>query len=295
MAGPRISVVIPTRDRSESLRRCLREVASQVDPNLDQVIVIDDGSSDSTRSLKDEFSELTWIRLEGEGTCAARNRGVASATGDVVLFIDDDIVCSIGMVERHRAFHAGAPAIEDALVGLVTWDQEERITDHMRWLEDGGPLFAFNLIDDSGDVEPSHFCTANSSVKAELLLRVSGPFEERIPRFTDVELALRLKEQGLRLHYDPDAIAWHLRVDDEASTDARMFEVGKASILLDSLHPGVAPAAMELNASGRAKVLIAKLLTPFTPVLPRSIRERIWSVRAAWAYASGRAAAEASK
>lgn len=295
MDGLRISVVIPTRDRADSLRRCLREVASQIDPVLDQIVVVDDGSSDSTRGLKDEFPELTWIRLEGEGTCAARNRGVAAATGDVILFIDDDILCSSGMVERHRDFHKRHPSFEDVLVGLVTWHQDARITSHMRWLEDGGPLFAFNLIEDPDDVDPRHFCTANSSVKAEFLRRVSGPFEERIRRFTDVELALRLEKQGLRLHYEPEAIAWHLRVDDEVSTDERMFQVGRASVVLDSIHPGVAPAPMELRPSSKAKFVVARLLTPLTPVMPSLLRDRVWSMRAAWSYASGRAAAEAGE
>ncbi len=289
MAAPRISVVIPTRNRAESLRRCLREVLSQVDFATDEVIVADDGSTDSTSSLKNEFDAVRWVRLEGQGTCAARNRAVAMATGDLVLFIDDDIVCSPGMVGRHRHFHRLHPDPTDALVGHVTWHKESKITKHMLWLEDGGPLFAFNTISNPDAVDPRHFCTANSSVKRELLDRVEGPFEERIPRFTDVELAMRLSKQGMRLHYDPEAIGWHLRVDTPATTDKRMFEVGRASVILDRIHPGVAPEAGGLTFWRGARVLVARALTPVAPLLPTAAADRIWSARAAWAYASGRA------
>jgi len=282
--------VIPSRNRSESLRLCLTALLEQIDPALDQVIVADDGSGPGLDSLVQEFPAVLWLRLAHGGTCAARNAGVRAAAGDVVLFIDDDIVCSEGLVEKHRAFHSGHPGREDCLVGLVTWDPTRPITSHMVWLEDGGPLFAFNTIDNATSVDPHHFCTANVSVKKAFLGLVLGPFDERLKRFTDVELALRLAQHGMRLSYAEGAIGWHLRKDDPASTDRRMFEVGKASVVLDELHPGAAPAAVDLTALAVAKARIARLLTPLTPVLPSSVADRVWASRAAYAYARGHSA-----
>jgi len=291
---PRISVVIPTRNRADSLRSCLTAVLEEIDPVRDEVIVADDGSGDAIVSVVNDFPAVTWLRLSHAGTCAARNRAVGAATGDVVLFLDDDIVCSEGLVDKHRRFHSDHIDVVDCLVGLVTWDQTRPISKHMVWLEDGGPLFSFNTIADPEDVDPRHFCTANVSVKRDFLVQVEGPFDERIKRFTDVELGLRLADLGMRLHFASDAVGWHLRSDTPASTDQRMFEVGKASVLLDEIHPGIAPSAADLSMARGLRVLAARMLTPIAPVLPSSIANRIWASRAAWSYARGRSAARGS-
>lgn len=292
MTKPRFSIVIPTRDRASSLRLCLTALLAQMDPELDDVLVVDDGSTDETDLVRQDFPSVRWLSSGGRGTCAARNVGVAESRGDVVLFVDDDIVIAEGLLDRHRAFHESHLSQEDALVGLVTWDRSQPITKHMLWLEDGGPLFSFNTINDHDDVDPSHFCTANVSVKRSLLSTVDGPFDERIKRFTDVELGHRLAKTGMRLHYDPEAIAWHLRSDTPATTDRRMFVVGEASVLLDQIHPGVAPPAAPRTFARRMKVLLAKLMTPLTPMLPEGLASKIWASRAAWAYSSGRASKE---
>jgi hypothetical protein len=263
----------------------------QLDFSRDQVIVGVDGVDMATQEVSKEFDLVQWLWLEHAGTCVARNRAVAEATGEVILFIDDDIVVSPGLVEHHRAFHIKQPAVEDAVVGLVTWIPSKPITKHMLWLEDGGPLFAFNRIQDPANVDPAHFCTANVSVKKELLAGVEGPFDERIKRFTDVELGARLAGKGMRLQYDRDAVGWHLRVDTPASTDQRMREVGKASVLLDELHPGIAPPSAPRTGVRQVKAAIARILTPLAPVLPAPLADKIWSARAAWSYAQGRASA----
>ncbi len=281
--------MIPTRNRADCLRACLEAVLAQTDALSDEVIVADDGSDLGVDELVEEFPSVTWLRLPHLGTCAARNRAIEAASGDVILFIDDDIVCSDGLVEKHRTFHSDHVELFDCMVGLVTWDRTRPITRHMRWLEDGGPLFAFNTIADPENVDPRHFCTANVSVKSGFLRLVDGPFDERISRFTDVELGLRLADKGLRLHFQEDAVGWHLRSDTPASTDLRMFEVGRASVLLDKVHPGIAPPAAEMTAARQARVIAAHILTPLSPLLPASVADRVWGSRAAWAYARGRA------
>ena len=77
--------------------------------------------------------------------------------------------------------------------------------------------------------------------------------------------------------------------DTPASTDERMFVVGQASVLLEELHPGMAPEAASLGGVRHAKVRLAKALTPICELLPAAIAGRVWSARAAWAYAAGRA------
>jgi len=287
MPTPRLSVVIPTRNRAEDLRACLAGLIPQL-PESAQLTVANDGSTDHTQEVLDSFPGIEVLSLSGAGASAARNDGLTVSTGEIILFLDDDVVATPGLVERHLAFHSHNPAVGSALVGLVTWDPRRKITGHMVWLEDGGPLFSFNTITDPTSVDPRHFCTANVSVKRDLLDRVSGPFNVHLPRFTDVELAFRLAEVGMKLSYDEDAVGWHLRADTPASTDERMFVVGQASVLLEEIHPGMAPEAASLGAVRHAKVLVAKALTPICEVLPTRLAGRVWAARAAWAYAAGR-------
>lgn len=295
MAIPDLSVVIPTHDRVDLLQRCLAALDAAISSVREQVevVVVDDASSDGTWALLEASSGVAAVRRERDGgSSAARNDGVARATAPLILFIDDDIEASPDLLARHLRFHGANTDPLAALVGLVTWTRTMPITPHMRWLERGGPLFAFDTITNPDSVEPAHFCTANVSVKRALLDMVDGPFDPRLRRFTDVELGHRLARAGMQLSHDPQAVGWHLRHDDPASTDARMWAVGRASVELDRLHPGIAPPAAEMTRTRAAKASCARLITPFAPFLPEVLADRIWSARAAWAYAAGRRAAQ---
>lgn len=82
------SVVVPTRDRPGDLARCLTALARQGEDL--EVVVVDDGSADraAVASVAQDASVL--LRRGGDGPAAARNAGIAAASGDVVLFVDDD-------------------------------------------------------------------------------------------------------------------------------------------------------------------------------------------------------------
>jgi hypothetical protein len=101
-------------------------------------------------------------------------------------------------------------------------------------------------------------------------------------------LGARLAAAGMRLHYDSEAIGWHLRSDTPATTDQRMREVGQASVLLDQIHPGIAPASAARTRWRHVKVVLARLLTPAAPLLPAALANKVWAARAAWSYAEGR-------
>jgi glycosyltransferase involved in cell wall biosynthesis len=101
-AAPRISVVVPTRDRPEALERCLAALARQTDPSI-EIVVVDDGSRDEgavPRVVVRVVPGARIVRGRGAGPAAARNRGVQAARGDVVCFTDDDCVPEPGWAER---------------------------------------------------------------------------------------------------------------------------------------------------------------------------------------------------
>ena len=91
-AGPLVSVVIPTHERAQLLKRAIQSVLAQSYSRLD-IIVVDDASRDNTREVVEQFrdSRIRYIRHQtNKGGSAARNTGVRAVTGEYVAFLDDD-------------------------------------------------------------------------------------------------------------------------------------------------------------------------------------------------------------
>lgn len=91
---PKVSVVIPTKDRAGLLPRVLDSVLVQDYPNL-EIIVSDDGSSDNTREVVRGYEQhghcIQYLRNETSmGACSARNLGASNSSGDFLVFVDDD-------------------------------------------------------------------------------------------------------------------------------------------------------------------------------------------------------------
>ena len=287
VAEPELSLVVPTRNRAGSLRRCLEALEAQTVDAPVEILVVDDGSTDDTPSLLDAMPRVTTLRRPHQGRGAARNPGVEQARGRLVMFVDDDVVATPGLVQRHLDHHRRHPEPHEALIGRVTWAPELEITRHMRWLEDGGPLFSFNTIEDPERVDWRHFCTANASLKREFLPS-ARPFDEQLVRCVDIELGYRLSQAGMRLRYDPDALGHHLRVDTPESTERRMRNVGRAMRLVHAKHPELAEPAPPFGRFTHVKAAVARPLDPLLRGLgSHALEERLFSYRAARGYAQG--------
>lgn len=274
-----LSVVIPSYNRAPVLARCLDALAAQ-DPQPGEVVVVDDGSTDSTPAVLAERGWVRAVRQSNGGRAAAKNTGVDAARGDIVLFLDDDVIAAPALIGRHAAHHAAHPEPHEALLGLVTWSPEVGVTRHMHWLEHGGPLFHYDEIADPADVSWRMFYTANLSVKRAFL----EPFDPALPIFEDSELAYRLHGRGLRLRYDPDALGWHLREETPERTERRMREVGASARLLHEKWPELRDPPPRMRAMGRVKAAGAMALSR---VGVHRWDDRIDSWRASRAYAEG--------
>ena len=95
----KLSIIIPLYNVEDTIRRCLESVLVQVDGTM-EVIVIDDGSTDSSAVIAEEMmagrSECRLVRQPNRGLSAARNAGIAVATGDYVTFVDSDDFVAAG-------------------------------------------------------------------------------------------------------------------------------------------------------------------------------------------------------
>jgi glycosyltransferase involved in cell wall biosynthesis len=106
---PQFSVVIPTYQRREILASTLRMVFAQdFRPQDYEVIVVVDGSRDQTAEYLYSLAPACGLRIleqPNRGPAAARNSGLRSARGKLVLFLDDDILCDSTLLSRHAAVH----------------------------------------------------------------------------------------------------------------------------------------------------------------------------------------------
>jgi glycosyltransferase involved in cell wall biosynthesis len=108
----RATVVIPTYNRAERLSALLACLTTQGD-KLARVVVCDDGSTDDTKNVVESFGgklPLIYAMQEKQGFRAgqARNLGIARAIGDVVIFVDDDVLVASDFVDQHIAAHDGS-------------------------------------------------------------------------------------------------------------------------------------------------------------------------------------------
>lgn len=210
-----LSVVIPTHNRCEILRKAIAGYQIQsASREILEIIVVDDGSTDSTRKVVAELSKnsmapMRYIRQENRGPAAARNAGIREARGNLILFTDDDIIPGPDLVAEHIKWHARFPQEKTAILGYVTWSPNIGSTPFMRWygLE---ALFAYAEIADRTEVEYQHFYTCNISLHKEFL-RKNGGFDEdfKFAAWEDVDLGFRLNRAGMRLLYNSSAVAYH--------------------------------------------------------------------------------------
>jgi GT2 family glycosyltransferase len=208
---PHISVVIPTHNRIERLRRVLMALESQHYALDDfEVIVVSDGSSDGTdeylRTLTTPL-HLQAVVQPNQGVAVARNRGMQRATGDIVLFVDDDVVPAPQLIAEHVRIHT-THANDVIVLGPMLTPKDFPMSRWVRW-EQAMLTKQYNAMRE-GKYAPSarQFYTGNTSLAREHLL-ASGGFDENFRRAEDVELAYRLVDRGLQFVFNPDAIGYH--------------------------------------------------------------------------------------
>lgn len=245
MSRPRFSVVVPTFDRREALARTLAAYANQAPATpAFEVVVVDDGSTDGSAELLASWPAgrfpLQVARQANRGPAAARNRALALASGEIVLFTGDDIEPAADLLVRHDAAHRATPDGRTAYFGRIDWPARLATTATMRHVTGrGAQQFSFHYLEDGGEYDYRHFYTSNVSVSRALLSREPGPFSEDFPAaaFEDAELAYRLSRHGLTLRYLASALAWHWHHYDARTFFARQVRCGEMADLLIAKHP----------------------------------------------------------
>jgi glycosyltransferase involved in cell wall biosynthesis len=218
----RASIVIPTRRRPEYLGVTLDTVAPQAEALGAELVIADDGHDGATAALAERHGARL-VTVTGTGANAARNAGVRTATGDPVVFLDDDVLVPSQWLQAVLAGVASYPTHE-VFGGPI----------HAR-LEGGGPracgrepppITTLDYGDEDRDVEL--VWSANMAIRRRALDRV-GPFDESIRgRGEEEEWQRRLAAQGGAIRYLAAAGLQHRRT----RADARLAPLARAAFVL---------------------------------------------------------------
>jgi GT2 family glycosyltransferase len=175
-----------------------------------EVIVISDGSSDGTNEyLKGLRSErnVHCLSQANQGPAAARNFGVRNATGEFVVFIDDDVVAQPQLLAEHVRTHHEARR-EVVVVGPLLSPEDFGMAPWVRWEQAMLMKQYGNLLSGAWQPSPRQFYTGNASLRRTHVLAAGG-FDESFRRAEDVELAYRLADRGLDFVFNSKAVGRH--------------------------------------------------------------------------------------
>jgi GT2 family glycosyltransferase len=240
--APQVSVVIPTHQRREALRRVLESLASQtLEPADYEAVVAVDGSSDGTLEMLEAFPpplQLRWVSPPGRGRAGACNAAVAAARGEVTVILDDDMRCVAEFVERHRDDHP--PGSRRCVLGAVPVELEGNSPRAARYVKEKFDLHLSRLSDPEHLALPRSFYTGNASLRTEVMREVGG-FDDSFGIYgnEDVELALRLRQASVELGYDPAALAYQSYDKDLGGLQADTLAKGRTTVQLVRRHPEV--------------------------------------------------------
>ena len=238
-AQPEVSIIVPTVGRRRALSRCLEALARERSTAAMEVIVANDGPTTASNLLGELQSTLCLreVIVGGRGPAAARNAGAAEARGEVLLFLDDDLVILPGLIRQHLERHASC--FQRVVVGYSrprpirqTWSA----LDASLWWDSH-----FRATHDTTALDFRHILGGNISVRKTVFERVGG-YNEEFGRFRreDWEWGIRMLGAGAEAVYAPAAIADHeFGLDFRRSISAARAE-GAGDALITRQHPSAA-------------------------------------------------------
>jgi len=242
-----VSVIVPTRNRARFLLRLLDALRAQTFPaDRFEVLPVVNATEDDTMEQILRFDTpfaLRPIETDAPGAASARNRGASEAQADLLLFLDDDVIPSPGLIEAHASAHDTA----ERFVGIGPYYPVHlRTVDFFRiatrnWWEDlfmemGRPDHRFTYRD---------VLSGNLSMRADLF-RALGGFARDFAACDgeDWELGVRVVRRGVPVRFLPEARAHHL--EHETMTLERSFvrarREGRGDARISRRFPELEPA-----------------------------------------------------
>jgi GT2 family glycosyltransferase len=198
---PRISVVVCAYNAAQTIDECLTSIEALQYPDT-EVIVVDDGSTDSTGSIAAKHTGVRIIRIPNGGLAAARNVGLRHASGEIVAYTDADV-----RVDPDWLTYLVQPFLNS---NVVAAGGPNVVPAGDPWMAQcvarapGGPTHV--LVDDR---VAEHVPGCNCAFRRDALLSIGGFNPIYLRAGDDVDVCWRLQAMGWRIAFAPSALVWH--------------------------------------------------------------------------------------
>jgi glycosyltransferase involved in cell wall biosynthesis len=208
----RASIIIPARDAMATLGRAVESILNTVDHSDIEIIIVNDGLDKSMVQLAEKYP-VKVIEGNGKGPAAARNIGVRSSIGQLLVFLDADCHVSAEWLKIHFDTHqhyGGLLAVGGSIClepGACFW---ARCDHYSSW---------YNVNPERPAAWIPNHTPANLSVGRKTF-QLAGPFQEDLPRagvHEESQWQGRLLRLGGRIRFEPRAKVWHVDRDDPKS------------------------------------------------------------------------------
>jgi glycosyltransferase involved in cell wall biosynthesis len=226
--APKVSVVVCTYNGGRTLEQCLRSLMALSYPNY-EVIVVDDGSTDETRTILQRFRRVSAIHQQNQGLSVARNVGLRAAKGEIVAYTDSDCFADqdwlthlVHQLQRTDAAAVGGPNLspdDGRLAGCIAACP-------------GQPTHVLE-----SDQQAEHIPGCNMAFHRETLHQIQGFDPQFRKAGDDVDICWRLQQAGYWITFAPGAFVWHHRRQGPRAYLKQQAGYGEAEALLQYKHP----------------------------------------------------------
>ena len=250
---PGFSIIVPTYQRRDLVCDCLEAIAELDYPGSVEVIVIIDGSTDGTRTAIEALQIPIMLRIVEQpngGLASARNAGAAIATGDVLLFLDDDMLCRRDLLTQHASsYREGA----DAVVGEIPIEGGSP----SGFLTEGIGAWAEMSAQEAREREiltPFNIFGGQMSVRRAVFEQLGG-FDTAFTRDggygkEDADFGARLLKSHCVVH-NPQAVSSHRYIVTPGEYLRRGYLLGRADVRFANRHLALSEALFERNGQSR--------------------------------------------
>lgn len=208
----KISVVIPAYNREKTIEKCLESVINQTYPCY-EIVVVDDGSTDSTIRKIEELNcmKVRVLRQNHKGAQAARNYGIKEAKGDYIAFLDSDDEWLLDKLEKQAPHLKGR---KDVVVYCDCYEVNRRKDQVKARITNGSNGYVYReMLIHSGPTFPGIICSKKALLDIGLL-------DENVPAHQEWETAIRLAKKNEFVHIAEPLFKWNWHKGETISKDA---------------------------------------------------------------------------
>lgn len=259
----RISIIVPAYNAPQELYECLSSLRASCGPDS-EILAVDDASTDNTPAVATQMGVRVLRLAENSGPAAARNYGARHARGEILLFVDADVVVAPGAVGRVVNLLEEHP---DVAAVFGSYDASPRAEGIVSWYRN----LLHHFVHQNGNPEASTFWAGCGAVRRSVFETIGGFDQNRFPRpsIEDIELGNRLHQAGYRILLDKALQGTHLKrwtLWSMIRTDIRCRAIPWAGLVLENGHvPNDLNLKWEQRLSG-ALVMLTLLLLPLSVV-----------------------------